>query len=869
MKRNFVRLFPLLLFLMAPSPARAVIYTWSGLGNDDGWNTGANWAGGTRPPSTSAETALIFTGNQRLNPMANIPGDFILNALTFDNNAGAFVLSGNALDFRANASSVAPAITQSSANNIKINNNLLLNNGDLALGGNGAGTLTLGGMLSGSAGLNKTGSGLAILTGSNTYSGTTSITAGTLQLNPGGSLSSDLVLVSRGSILNIDGGSLSNSAERSFVLGFSGSQLTATTNLSSGFMSAGEEDVGYQGQGIFNQSGGTNNVGYGLYLATSTMKGTYNLSGVTSVLSAAEIHVGENGVGIFNQSGGSSTTNGGFLYLGFQTNGQGTYNLSGGTLTTGETHVGGFSTLAATFNQTGGTHATDVLSLSGDTASIGVYNLDGGTLKAGSVTSGYEGTRGSSTFNFNGGKLQASGNSTGFFQDLTAANVRNGGASIDTNGFNVTVAQNLAHSKISGDNTVDGGLTKLGLGTLTLTGTNTFTGPLIIGAGTLSISSESNLGAINSTLNIGGGGQLLFTNSLTLSRTYNLGASILAASSGATVTFTNGATVNGGFLGAGGTEAFTAGSALNGATTTPGSVVTTSGAVSFAQDTLRGTLTVGVGSNLTATNTFLSSAGTLTINGTVNTSGFESNGVMNLNSGSTLSNTTSALILGGGSRTTISSGGALSTVNGVTIELNGGLLINNGTQSGVLNVNYGSTAKGAGTFGTVNVNDGGRFAPGNSPGIATVGNLSLGSAGRFEFELNSAHATAGHGADFINVLGSLALTATTEAQITIAIISLNEANQPTALADFDPFHGYTFTLATAAGGISGFASEEFAVDSTGFANSLQGGRFEIRQNGNNLELQFRPVPEPSTASFFLIALACVSFLWINPKRLSR
>ena len=80
-----------------------------------------------------------------------------------------------------------------------------------------------------------------------------------------------------------------------------------------------------------------------------------------------------------------------------------------------------------------------------------------------------------------------------FMQGLTAANVRNGGAIIDTNGFNVTAAQPLAHSAIGGDNATDGGLTKIGTGTLTLGGVNTYTGNTNVNAGTLSLADNAGL----------------------------------------------------------------------------------------------------------------------------------------------------------------------------------------------------------------------------------------------------------------------------------------------------------------------------------------------------------------------------------------
>jgi len=51
--------------------------------------------------------------------------------------------------------------------------------------------------------------------------------------------------------------------------------------------------------------------------------------------------------------------------------------------------------------------------------------------------------------------------------------------------LNVNLGQPLAHSTVAGDNATDGGLTKLGAGTLNLNGANTYTGPTAINAGGL------------------------------------------------------------------------------------------------------------------------------------------------------------------------------------------------------------------------------------------------------------------------------------------------------------------------------------------------------------------------------------------------
>jgi len=51
----------------------------------------------------------------------------------------------------------------------------------------------------------------------------------------------------------------------------------------------------------------------------------------------------------------------------------------------------------------------------------------------------------------------------------------------------------LLHSAIAGDNAADGGLTKLGAGTLSLTAANTYNGATFINAGTLSVSGSGSI----------------------------------------------------------------------------------------------------------------------------------------------------------------------------------------------------------------------------------------------------------------------------------------------------------------------------------------------------------------------------------------
>jgi autotransporter-associated beta strand protein len=98
----------------------------------------------------------------------------------------------------------------------------------------------------------------------------------------------------------------------------------------------------------------------------------------------------------------------------------------------------------------------------------------------------------SSVVNLNGGTLQAAGAidliaavTTPGFVRRTTVNVLSGGAIIDTQSFNASI------SEILRDGGGGGGLTKAGLGTLTLTGINTYTGNTTVNAGTLLITSAS------------------------------------------------------------------------------------------------------------------------------------------------------------------------------------------------------------------------------------------------------------------------------------------------------------------------------------------------------------------------------------------
>lgn len=143
------------------------------------------------------------------------------------------------------------------------------------------------------------------------------------------------------------------------------------------------------------------------------------------------------------------------------------------------------------------TNNLDLVFVAGSTAQNTALNLNGGALAVGNFIASSGAATHQSTIHFNGGILKPMADSATFLPALTgmAANVDGGGLKIDTTGFNISIAAVLRH----GTGTPDGGLTKLGAGTLTLSGANTYTGNTIISNGVLILDAT---GSITTSPNI-------------------------------------------------------------------------------------------------------------------------------------------------------------------------------------------------------------------------------------------------------------------------------------------------------------------------------------------------------------------------------
>lgn len=138
----------------------------------------------------------------------------------------------------------------------------------------------------------------------------------------------------------------------------------------------------------------------------------------------------------------------------------------------------------------------------------GTTTLAGGTLVVSNSNQLGTPTTVAGSIILDGGILRYSGITTDFSNRITIAS----GGTIDTNGQNVTFATALANSNTGTSGLSNGGLTKIGTGTLTLTAASTYSGTTTVSGGTLQLNRQTGSLNTSSALNIAGNGTFRFDN---------------------------------------------------------------------------------------------------------------------------------------------------------------------------------------------------------------------------------------------------------------------------------------------------------------------------------------------------------------------
>jgi autotransporter-associated beta strand protein len=565
---------------------------------------------------------LVLSGTNTYSGSTTVSNGILAIATDSNLGTGALVMSGGELLLTADTT---------------IDNNVTLTTGQLGVLNVATGvSAALSGDISGSGSLTKTGAGTLTFTGENTYTGTTTISAGTLVISSGTALYDDgQVIVNSGAVFQVNSdeaiGSIAGAG--SIVLNASLQTMGSASTVFSGNMS-GSGALYIAGTGPLTLSGtNTNNGGLIVFGGSVILSGgaaisdtaRLTMAGGTVELQSSETVGSLSGTSDINLNAntltvaGADTTSYSGVISGSGSlvkSGTGTLTLSGSNAYTGTTTISeGILSIASDSNLGGGalTLENATLAVTGNTAIDNAVAVVDGTVGTINIATGNSVTL-SGVISGNGviektgaGMLVLSGTNTytgatliseGTLSIASDSNIGSGslvfnGGTLDLTGSatidnNVTLANGAAgqintgtgiSAVLSGTISGGGNFEKTGMGTLTLTGTNSYTGTLTVSAGTLSIASDSNIGSGDLALN---GGRLDLTGSATIDNNVTLAtATASQINTGTGISAVLSGTISGG----GNFEKAGAGTlTLTGANSHAGATTISGGTLSIASD---------------------------------------------------------------------------------------------------------------------------------------------------------------------------------------------------------------------------------------------------------------------------------------------
>ena len=541
--------------------AHAANDAWS-TGPNDATFSGNNWTTGATVPGAATGTVVsgdsIYFGPSSMTTLNDDEAaGFTFAGLNFNSNAASYTIAGNLF-------ALTGGITNLSANLQTINDAFGMTTTQTFTTTTGGGNLTLGGAISGAGGLTKAGAGVLTLNGALSYAGATTISGGTLNINGASTSTLGALGISGTSVLNFASSGTVTSG--GFTEGSGAATDVGVINQTQGTLAVGSSLLASTSgsYGAYLMSGGTLSFtsDFRVGAAASGTAGSYGLfqqTGGTVTIPAANLFTvnrGTNSTSVVNISGGTLNAGGNNFNLGFSSGGTGVLTVSGGLVVEGQNIITGQNGSAGIVNLNGGTTRTNGITNSG----TGFINFNGGILQAGVANATFLAATSANVYS-GGAKIDSNGfdvtigqvlKSTGGTTGVTTIPVNTGGAGYIAppvvtfsggGGTGATAVANLTGGVVTsititsagtgytsaptvalvgggattvatlgtiatGANATDGGLTKSGLGTLTLTGANAYAGGTTVNAGTLTLGNASALGAATGALTVNAAGTL-------------------------------------------------------------------------------------------------------------------------------------------------------------------------------------------------------------------------------------------------------------------------------------------------------------------------------------------------------------------------
>ena len=179
----------------------------------------------------------------------------------------------------------------------------------------------------------------------------------------------------------------------------------------------------------------------------------------------------------------------------------------------------------------------------------------------------------------------------------------------------------------------------------------------------------------------------------------------------------------------------------------------------------------------------------------------------------------------------------------------------------------GGTTVSAGTLkgtslgtGSLTIGSGATIAPGNSIGTMSAGDTTWNGGSFFDFEFSNdgSSGVAGTDWDLLDITGTLDFVGV---PVALNLFSMSDVDTPGLLSSWDPLKDSVWLgFITTTGGINGFSANTFAINATGFQNTVNSSSmWSVVQNGNNLDLHYTAVPEPGTLGMLFLAFASLTF----------